>query len=160
MLDRTVSSPGPICHWGVRFAARNRLRSVQVAADSTESSLRGHDAAGLGVGHRGSACRVAEPPSLRCDDLVCGSLVKGVEILTQVGRKVTVCEEFPARCPRNVMYACLTIELRRLDGELQRSEFGTEHDRDQDVDPLPYAVPEALQHLKLCDPSLAEEAVS
>ena len=160
VLDRTVSSPAPICHWGARFAARYRLRSVQVAADSTESSPRGHDAAGLGVGHRGSACRVTEPPSLRCDDLVCGSLVKGVEILTQVGRKVTVCEEFPARCPRNVMYACLTIELRRLDGELQRREIGTEHDRDQEVDPLPYAVPEVLQHLRLCDPSLAEEGVS
>ena len=158
--SRTALSPGPVCHWGARFAARHRVRNMKVDVDPTESSPQGHGTVDLSTMSAGLVQKVAEQPSLRCDDLACGSLKKGVESVARVGRKVTVCEEFPARCPRNVMHACLAIELRSLCQKLENSRVGFEIDISQETDPLPDAVPEEWQYLRFCDPSSAEEGVS
>ena len=158
--SRTVSSPVPGGHWGVRFAARHSLRSFQVGTDSTESSPRGPGAVGLGSSIGNSVPRASDQPSLRCDDLARGSLTKKVEVASYVGHKVTVCEEFPARCPRNVMQACLAVEFRSLCKKLRKDGSEPERDVDWEVDPMPYVVPEALQHLKRCESSPVEEGVS
>ena len=74
---RTALSPGPVCHWGARFAARHRLRNMKVDVDPTESSPQGHGTVDLSTMPAGLVQKVAEQPSLRCDDLACGSLTKG-----------------------------------------------------------------------------------
>ena len=58
------------------------------------------------------------------------------------------------------MHACLAIELRSLCQKLENSKVGFENDIGQETDPLPYAVPEEWQYLRLCDSSSAEEGVS
>ncbi|CAE7523117.1 RE1, partial [Symbiodinium necroappetens] len=88
----------------------------------------------------------------RCDDLI-GDRSKGVEANCDQRNKVTVCEEFPAKCPREVMYACLAIEIRRLAVEACTLAVG-EHDYDErECDPLPYEVPVALRDMHICQVS-------
>ena len=158
--NRTALSPVPVCPWGVRFASRHQLRSVKASADSTESSSQGHDVMSSSSVGQSPVQRVPDQPGIRCDDLTGGFLEKKVEVVHQVGRKVTVCEEFPARCPRKVMYACLTLEFQNLLYGRQNCEVATEEVSDPELDPLCYTVPEAMQHLRRCESSPAEEGVS
>ena len=167
--DRNASSPAPVVGWGVRFASRYSLRSLQ-AVPRPENTSQGERLRGAAEDassdHKptceGSAKTFFEPrgPTLRCDNLVEGLRNKGLEYCAQPKYKVTVCEEFPARCPRNVMRACLVAELQCLLNHIQSGVNDLEDGCVGDLDPLPYEVPEVLRSLQLCSSSNGKQGVS
>ena len=124
-------SPLPVCNWGTRYAARFRLCSLRKTVDTLDtgsgnSEIR-QQSLNLGFGEASEvkppvtcASQVADSsaPMLMCEDLTLGR-GKEIEPVRTREIKTAVCEEFPARCPRTVMYACLQIERRNLRQQLK-----------------------------------------
>ncbi|CAE7369176.1 RE1 [Symbiodinium sp. CCMP2592] len=138
---RTALSPASVVHWGRRYAVRHRIQSLRTSTTETQACDQGLRAAEVAG---------SQHPGMRCDTLVNGMLVKSIEVETRPLWKTTVCDEFPAKCPKGVMYRCLSLELTRMIQVLKGVDQGVVDEDGGDGDLLPCEVPCASKGLRPC----------